>query len=643
MPSMLLCLLPLFMSQAGSAHPPAAAASRSPLSLTGAWELFSAPREQLILYQRADGRLLGHMAGSPGLILSAGSLFGSSVTLDFAGLDGGGAFDPGVFHGTLYGALISGTIDSGAGPQAAILARSYAPLVEELWLIAEANSGLSLHASRLTSAGAFFGGAFVGEGQCDFIACGGTLTDWSLSGATHSITTASGGSCPSGGTFSGTFDSTSRQLEGSYNQSSTCGPDVAGRFLAGKLGITTSVATLEVLELLGDFCDALEAESTSAVNHLHSAYLHDGMTRTDWALRFAGWFSGYDSITANAIPRRIITADDGESYPLLATPPRIDWQLLVTGVPIAGGAAEVLLDYKSGTLFEDSLDFLGNEGGAWVIAGNFQSGPLALGMPIAAGDSDLLVFGLWPFGVHGGGHPEGHPGIDIEYKAGAQVLAACDGEVTSIAPNSHFSGRWDVILVPRPGIVVQYDHMGATAAGIAVGSVVVEGQALGWAPAPSPHRTVHLGLRAAGQPISPVDYLSPSGAVIHSALWSTARYMEELVEPLSTNAIEVSFPLTASRSLVSGSLPARLEFTRSDAASDLMTYTLFDATDTAFEVGSVTFSPFKPLAEIDLVPITPGAATRLGVLDIQGSDLWIDWSRGTRPTSLAGASHYSLD
>jgi hypothetical protein len=119
--------------------------------------------------------------------------------------------------------------------------------------------------------------------------------------------------------------------------------------------------------------------------------------------------------------------------------------------------------------------------------------------------------------------------------------------------------------------------------------------------------------------------------------------MEELVEPLSTNAIEVSFPLTASRSLVSGSLPARLEFTRSDAASDLMTYTLFDATDTAFEVGSVTFSPFKPLAEIDLVPITPGAATRLGVLDIQGSDLWIDWSRGTRPTSLAGASHYSLD
>ena len=75
---------------------------------------------------------------------------------------------------------------------------------------------------------------------------------------------------------------------------------------------------------------------------------------------------------------------------------------------------------------------------------------VARGLPaVAAGD--LVTFGLWPYGVHGGGHPEGHPGMDIEYAPGAKVRAAADGVVTYIGPNSNFPTQWDLLLEVRQG------------------------------------------------------------------------------------------------------------------------------------------------------------------------------------------------
>src|ERR1043166_9508056 len=61
-----------------------------------------------------------------------------------------------------------------------------------------------------------------------------------------------------------------------------------------------------------------------------------------------------------------------------------------------------------------------------------SSAPFVIDLPIAAGDGATLAYGIWPYGVHGGGHAvDGHGGFDIEYRIGAPVLAASAGVVES--------------------------------------------------------------------------------------------------------------------------------------------------------------------------------------------------------------------
>ncbi|HJO26462.1 MAG TPA: peptidoglycan DD-metalloendopeptidase family protein [Planctomycetota bacterium] len=641
--ALLLSLLPLCLPQGRTAPPPVTPGTPvSPTTITidGAWENETSPAEQIILRLRLDDSLLAYVAGAPGLSTPSGSLVGSTVTLAFEGEDGGGPFDAGTFTGTFIGHRIEGSLVSSSSSMPLTLVRSTALLLEEDWLLVEEDSGEAVQAARLTDAGAFFGGSFTGLGQCDFLACGGGITDWNISGTGHTIQTSSGGSCDSLSTLLGTFDPSSAFLTGTYS-TSDCWGSSAGNFMAGKEGLTDTRHMRAVLELLADFCDALETESATAIDALHSAYLHDGLTRADWETQFATWFLNYNSIEANATPTSIITIDDGEVHPYLAGPPRLGWHLLVTGVPAGGGAPETLLDYEP-ELFLDSLHYLGVEGGQRVFVGNGEAAPFSMNMPIAFGDGAISNYGLWPYGVHGGGHPEGHPGIDIEYAAGTSVLATTAGTISSIGPNSHFPTMMDLMLEARTGVAVQYDHMGPVDPSITVGSTVLEGQVLGDAPSGA-HSAVHLALRLGVETTCPVPYFNAAGQSTFDALWDTAHYMEELVEPLACNTVDVSFPLTAVRSLISGTLPAGLEITRSDATTYDMTYTLLDAAGVAFETGTVTFNAAPTASTIDFVPSTPAGPTRLGLVDINGEDLWLDWDTTTRPTSLAGASHYRLD
>lgn len=48
-------------------------------------------------------------------------------------------------------------------------------------------------------------------------------------------------------------------------------------------------------------------------------------------------------------------------------------------------------------------------------------------MPIDLAQVDA---GIWPYGAHGGGHPEGHPGIDFASSQALDVYPPFDGEIT---------------------------------------------------------------------------------------------------------------------------------------------------------------------------------------------------------------------
>src|SRR5436190_23274863 len=118
-------------------------------------------------------------------------------------------------------------------------------------------------------------------------------------------------------------------------------------------------------------------------------------------------------------------------------------------------------------------------------------GVLALSMPIDPGDSSNAAFGIAPFGYHGPVHAEdGHPGWEIEYRAGASVRAAAAGTIESVAVDPF--GRFTIQVEHVVGTHfyrTTYTNLVALAAGIADNEAVRAGQPLG-----TPGGTTHFQL-----------------------------------------------------------------------------------------------------------------------------------------------------
>ena len=65
-------------------------------------------------------------------------------------------------------------------------------------------------------------------------------------------------------------------------------------------------------------------------------------------------------------------------------------------------------------------------------------------------------WGLWPFCVHGGDHPEGHGGIDFELDGEAQILAACDGTVEFIETTESGAEHGEGLMLSCGNFVASY-------------------------------------------------------------------------------------------------------------------------------------------------------------------------------------------
>lgn len=284
-----------------------------------------------------------------------------------------------------------------------------------------------------------------------------------------------------------------------------------------------------------------------------------------------------------------------------------------------------------------------------------------LELPIGPGDQANNAYGLWPFGVHGGGHAlDGHPGWDVEYRPGANVLAAADGSVQNALAEAS-GGRFTVRInhsVDGRNYATDYTNLSSLAPGIAPGAHVTPGQVLG----PAGVQTQVIGTTSVTwgmthfqmndfsrnegltnpNAVSAEPFLSSAGRTLFESIWRSAAYQTEWCEPFFTNSRANVFPLSRTWTLQSDTLTPILDVRCPSEMSNEYTYSLLAADRSTIESGIFVVDPVrKPLATVDFRPSS--GAVRLGVWDVMNETLQLNLGApGTpRPASLAGAAVYT--
>lgn len=283
-------------------------------------------------------------------------------------------------------------------------------------------------------------------------------------------------------------------------------------------------------------------------------------------------------------------------------------------------------------------------------------------MPVSAGEIAANAYGIWPFGVHGSSHAaDGHPGFDVEFRPGSQVLAAADGTVLNVVADSQSAGRVTIRLDHAIGsqhYATDYTNVSNLAANISAGATVRRGQPLGTAGTQTQfigttqvtwamtHFQVNDFSRNEGltnpNAVSPEVFLSASGRGVFEAMWRTAAYQTEVCEPFATNSRLQVFPLSRTWTQQSGSLAARIDVRCVSETSADYEYTFRAADGSAMESGTMRVdATVKPLPAVDVRP-SSGAA-RLGVYDIVSGTMQINLGApgAARPSSVGGAAVFT--
>ena len=289
------------------------------------------------------------------------------------------------------------------------------------------------------------------------------------------------------------------------------------------------------------------------------------------------------------------------------------------------------------------------------------SATFMLALPIAAGDVANAVGGVNPFGVHLADHGvDGHPGWDLEFRQGANVLAAADGTIQSIVEDPQRPGRFVLQIMHESGsrrFRTVYFGIAAPAPGIVVGAAVRAGTAL--APAasltqmigtsPVSIASVHFQLDdfaySGGltnqNAVSPEAWLTPEARTLFETIWNGAAYMGELTEPFPTNPRDVQFPVTRRWTRQRGDFSDAVELTRATGTTNEYSYRLLDSSGGTLESGVARVTPWtRPFPLIDLVASSGG--TRLGLYDAVSGSLRLALAPpgAARPSGLAGESVY---
>ena len=165
---------------------------------------------------------------------------------------------------------------------------------------------------------------------------------------------------------------------------------------------------------------------------------------------------------------------------------------------------------------------------------------IVLILPISASQINSM---LWPFGVQGGGHPNGHPGIDLGAVLGASVFASANGKVREVSDRSLDSPEMEKVIIIDHARY-QSAYVGSlTRITVQAGDFVVQGQKLGelegFQGGKQSYGFLHWGLSTflTSDPASvcPYNFTAADGKTVLEQLFSRSTYSERSQFPLLCN------------------------------------------------------------------------------------------------------------
>lgn len=190
-------------------------------------------------------------------------------------------------------------------------------------------------------------------------------------------------------------------------------------------------------------------------------------------------------------------------------------------------------------------------GGMFFYTQQEQQANLQLILPLKTEDLLTKYQGIWPFGIRGGDHPNGHPGIDFETKVRAPVFAVANGKVTQAGEAEGFNEQKIVINFEDGQTKMDIWYVGPMEIEVKVGDMVKTGDTIAHARPSTQGGQDDVGFlhfetfRFMPLPpgaVCPAEFMSQDAKADLDELFKESKYKERAEFPLLCNKCPEGFP-----------------------------------------------------------------------------------------------------